>query len=53
LFGIGLGHTIHEGEFESQDGAAGSGFMSQIDNINPTCEHGLFLRLFISNGGGW
>jgi len=22
-------------------------------NVNPTSEHHLYLRLFVSNGGGW
>jgi hypothetical protein len=22
-------------------------------NVNPTSEHSLFIRLFITNGGGW
>jgi len=26
---------------------------SQLVNVNPTSEHGLYLRLFITNGGGW
>jgi hypothetical protein len=25
----------------------------QIVNVNPTSEHGVYLRLFITNGGGW
>jgi len=25
----------------------------QLPNVNPTSEHALFLRLFITNGGGW
>jgi len=27
--------------------------MRQTVNVNPTCEHGLYLRLFITSGGGW
>jgi hypothetical protein len=27
--------------------------MGQIPHVNVTCEHALFLRLFVSNGGGW
>jgi hypothetical protein len=27
--------------------------MKQLINVNPTSEHGLYLRLFVSNGGGW
>jgi hypothetical protein len=23
------------------------------ENVNPTSEHALYLRLFITNGGGW
>ena len=23
------------------------------DNVNPTSEHELYLKLFITNGGGW
>jgi hypothetical protein len=27
--------------------------MRQTVNVNPTCEHGLYIRLFITNTGGW
>jgi len=27
--------------------------MGQTANINPTSEHGIYLQLFITNGGGW
>jgi hypothetical protein len=27
--------------------------MRQTRHVNVTCEHALFLRLFVSNGGGW
>jgi hypothetical protein len=27
--------------------------MGQTSHVNATCEHALFLRLFVSNGGGW
>jgi hypothetical protein len=27
--------------------------MSQLINVNPTCEHALYLRLFVTNAGGW
>jgi hypothetical protein len=27
--------------------------MGQTYNVNPITEHALFLRLFITNGGGW
>jgi hypothetical protein len=27
--------------------------MRQTVNVNPTSEHGLYLRLFVTNGGGW
>lgn len=27
--------------------------MSQTTNVNPITEHAIFLRLFITNGGGW
>jgi len=27
--------------------------MTRTINVNPTSEHRLFLRLFVSNGGGW
>jgi hypothetical protein len=27
--------------------------MCPMVNINPTSEHGLYLRLFVTNGGGW
>jgi hypothetical protein len=27
--------------------------MSQIVSVNRISEHSLFLRLFITNGGGW
>jgi len=26
--------------------------MRQIVNVNPTTEHGIYLRLFVSNGPG-
>ncbi len=35
------GHAVREGA------------MRQIVNVNPTSEHGLFLCLFVTNGGGW
>ena len=25
----------------------------QIVNVNPTSEHGVYLRLFLTSGGGW
>jgi len=25
----------------------------QVVNVNPTSEHELYLKLFITNGGGW
>jgi hypothetical protein len=27
--------------------------MPQTVNVNPTSEHGLYLRLFVTNAGGW
>jgi len=27
--------------------------MRQTVNVNPTSEHGLYLRLFVTNAGGW
>jgi len=27
--------------------------MRQPVNVNPTSEHAVYLRLFITNGGGW
>ena len=27
--------------------------MGQRDDVNPITEHALFLRLFLTNGGGW
>jgi len=27
--------------------------MGQTVNINPTSEHGVYLQLFVTNGGGW
>jgi hypothetical protein len=27
--------------------------MGQTPHVNVTCEYTLFLRLFVSNGGGW
>ena len=27
--------------------------MRQLVNVNPTSEHAIYLRLFITNGGGW
>jgi hypothetical protein len=27
--------------------------MPQLVNVNPTSEHAIFLRLFVTNGGGW
>jgi len=27
--------------------------MAQTVDVNPTCEHDLYLRLFVTNGGGW
>jgi hypothetical protein len=32
---------------------AGATGMRQTVNVNPTCEHGLYLRLFVTNTGGW
>jgi hypothetical protein len=32
---------------------AGTTGMRQTVNVNPTCEHGLYLRLFVTNTGGW
>jgi hypothetical protein len=34
-------------------GATGERTMSQQVNVNPTSEHAIYLRLFITNGGGW
>jgi hypothetical protein len=34
-------------------GCAGFKAMHQIINVNPTSEHGLYLRLFVTHGGGW
>jgi len=31
----------------------GASTMKQTVNVNPTCEHGVYLRLFVTNGGGW
>jgi hypothetical protein len=28
-------------------------FRAVLDNVNPTSEHELYLKLFITNGGGW
>jgi hypothetical protein len=30
----------------------GTSGMGQTVNINPTSEHGVYLQLFITNGGG-
>ena len=27
--------------------------VQQVVNVNPTSEHGLYLRLFVTTGGGW
>ncbi len=27
--------------------------MPQTVNVNPTSEHALYLKLFVTNGGGW
>jgi len=27
--------------------------MQQVDSVNPSSEHGIYLRLFITNAGGW
>lgn len=27
--------------------------MRQTVNVNPTSEHAIYLRLFVTNGGGW
>jgi len=27
--------------------------LRQLVNVNPTSEHELYLKLFITNGGGW
>jgi hypothetical protein len=27
--------------------------MQPLINVNPTSEHELFLKLFVTNGGGW
>jgi len=27
--------------------------VAQLVNVNPTSEHELYLKLFITNGGGW
>jgi hypothetical protein len=27
--------------------------MMSTPNVNPTSEHELYLKLFITNGGGW
>jgi hypothetical protein len=27
--------------------------MRKTPHVNVPCEHALFLRLFVSNGGGW
>jgi hypothetical protein len=27
--------------------------MAQLINVNPTSEHGLYLRLFVTTSGGW
>jgi len=27
--------------------------MPQVVHVNPVSEHALYLRLFITNGGGW
>jgi len=27
--------------------------MKQTVNVNPTSEHGIYLQLFVTNGGGW
>jgi hypothetical protein len=29
------------------------GFMRQTPNVNPTSEHAVYLRLFVTCGGGW
>ena len=26
---------------------------AQIDSVNPTTQHALYLKLFVTNGGGW
>jgi hypothetical protein len=30
-----------------------SRLMRRVPFIHPTTEHALYLRLFVSNGGGW
>jgi hypothetical protein len=27
--------------------------MQQVVSVNPTSEHSLYLRLFVTTGGGW
>jgi hypothetical protein len=34
-------------------GRAAADTMRQLVNVNPTSEHAIYLRLFITNGGGW
>jgi hypothetical protein len=35
-----------------QGGGAYHGLM-QREFVNPTSEHAIFLKLFVTNGGGW
>jgi hypothetical protein len=35
------------------DSPAGVRVMRQVINVNPTSEHALYLRLFVTNAGGW
>jgi hypothetical protein len=32
---------------------AGATGMCQTVNVNPISEHGLYIRLFVTNTGGW
>jgi hypothetical protein len=33
--------------------SAAKGVRAMNVNVNPTSEHALYLKLFITNGGGW
>ncbi len=47
---IGCRGWRQQTDFRRVDGEA---TMGQIANVNPITEHAIFLRLFITNGGGW
>jgi len=46
-----LPHSARMSELDSSPLKAG--VMPQSINVNPTSEHELYLKLFVTNGGGW